>query len=339
MGRIQKGSFIASALCMIMLILDSKGALSAASDGLELCIRTAIPSLFPFFVLSGILVPGISGRKLPALGKILKVPPGWESIFLLGCIGGYPVGAQCIAQAYRSGQLSKSQAQRMLGFCTNCGPSFLFGVVAPLFPHPGYAGVVTLIGIISAMIVGFLWPVQEQFLTQTPNIPPVSLPKAVRQAIQSMASVCAWIILGKIILHYMDQWILHLLQQPIDVILTGMLELTNGCIELSNISDLTKRFVAASVIVPFGGLCVAMQVSSICAEAGLSSKNYLPQKLLQAAIAALIAFAVCIQSFPLLAAICAGMWILCKSAVAFRKNMMYNEVRKGGFHHAVPKKD
>ena len=41
-----------AAIAMLILILDGRCALYSAAEGLELCIRTVIPSLFPFFNLS-----------------------------------------------------------------------------------------------------------------------------------------------------------------------------------------------------------------------------------------------------------------------------------------------
>lgn len=339
MGRVHKAACIAAGFSMMLLIFDSAEAINAASEGIELCIRTAIPSLFPFFVLSVTLVPGISGFRIPVLGRIMKLPDGMEAIFLLGSIGGYPVGAQCIAQCYRSGQLSKLQAERMLGLCNNCGPAFLFGVVAPLFPHFGYGVVIMILGILSAGLVGAIWPAAEQGEHTMISLSPVTLPKAVRQAIQSMASVCAWIILGKIVLHYMELCILGHLPFGLQILFSGFLEMTNGCIALQHISDLSSRFLVACMIVPFGGLCVAMQVSSICADAGLSCRTYLIQKTMQSTISAVLAWLLWKKSIPLAAIVCAGFWILLKTAVAFRKNMMYNGSGKGGFHHAVPKEN
>lgn len=338
MDRNEKRVCLIAAGCMLLLIFDSRQTILAASEAVELCIRTAIPSLFPFFVLSGILVPGLAGRRIPVLQKCLQVPQGWESIFLLSCVGGYPVGAQCIAQGCRSGQLSKAQAQRMLGFCNNCGPAFLFGVIAPMFPHPGYGIALTVLSILSAIAVGSFWPPVQEETGGFPKLSPVTLPSAVRQAISSMASVCAWIVLGKILLHDLDRWFFRCFPGQIQIILGGMLELTNGCINLAAIENIHVRFLAASILIPFGGLCVAMQVSSICGQE-LSWKSYLPQKLLQCSISALFAWGLLSFSLPVFIAICAGLWILFKFSVAFRKRMMYNGSGKGGFHHAVPKEN
>ena len=63
---------LAAALAMLALILDSATSFEGASDGISLCIRTVIPSLFPFFVLSSMLTGnlyGLSGEILRPLGR------------------------------------------------------------------------------------------------------------------------------------------------------------------------------------------------------------------------------------------------------------------------------
>lgn len=341
MSRSMKKYCFSVTVLMVLLIFYSRQVISAAAEGVQLCIRTAIPSLFPFFVLSGILVPGISTIRIPALQKLLKVPFGWESVFLLSAVGGYPIGAQCIAQGYKAKQLSKAQAQRMLGFCNNCGPSFLFGVVAPFFPNPGYAAVLMVISVLSAIFVGLLWKEGEVTCSDVPEITPVTLPKAVKQALTSMANVCTWIVLGKIAVLFLNRFIPQSLPVSIKITLTGLLELTNGCLALGKIDDLTIRFLVAAIMIPFGGVCVAMQISSICAEADLSVQNYIPQKLMQACISFLLAWIFIVQNIPaaVIMVIIPVLYYLLKTAVAFSDRMIYNKGNKGGFHHAVPKEN
>ena len=125
--------------CVFALIVDSQSALMGAREGLELCIKTVIPSLMPFFFLSVLLTNRLSGKKismLRPLGRILRLPEGAESIFLIGILGGYPVGAQAISQAAQAGSLDRSNAKRMLGFCSNAGPSFNFGILGRMFSSP-----------------------------------------------------------------------------------------------------------------------------------------------------------------------------------------------------------
>ena len=111
------------AICaMLIIILDTKTAMSGAIEGIQLCIWTVLPSLFPFFILSGIInsnLLGISIRPLRPLTKLCKIPKGGESLLLLGYFAGYPVGAQLITQEYYNGKLSAETA------CLVCSLSYL----------------------------------------------------------------------------------------------------------------------------------------------------------------------------------------------------------------------
>ena len=125
----QWAAIIFSTILFSCLILDGQTALLGALDGVQICIYTIIPTLFPYIFLSSLLCSYSLGRQVPliaALARRCGVPSGAESIFLLGFVGGYPVGAKLVTDSYRQGHLSKSSAQRMLGFCSNAGPSFIF---------------------------------------------------------------------------------------------------------------------------------------------------------------------------------------------------------------------
>lgn len=315
-------------LAMLCLILDSRTAAEAAAEGVELVLRTALPALFPFFVLSALLVPCSTLFSLPSLSALLGIPAGWESVFLLGCIGGYPVGAQCVAQGYEAGQLRKQDAERMLGFCTNCGPSFLFGIVSAAFSGLIFPLAVFLIGILSAVLTAMFWPGPSAPSGARPVITPVSLPQAVQLGLKSMASVSAWIILGKLLLVFLNKYLFCLFPAPLRLFLTGLLELTNGCLLLSEFPE-GIRLIAACCFTAFGGLCVWMQVKSLCSRAGLDGTCYLPQKLTQSCIAVLLALVFTAvqasdQAKLLGLFLCGGIVLLFKKTVEISKTMVYN---------------
>ena len=107
---------IAASIAMLVLILDSPTALSGAKNGIEICLQSVIPSLFPFFVLSILLTSGLTGQRSPIIRPLsffTGIPQGSESIFLTGLLGGYPVGAQAVGSAYRMGVLTDTEAARM----------------------------------------------------------------------------------------------------------------------------------------------------------------------------------------------------------------------------------
>lgn len=270
---------IGAAVGMLILILDGKTAFTGAAEGIDLCIRTVIPSLFPFFVLSSLLTSAFLGNSLPFSLPI--VPKGAESLLLTGFLGGYPVGAQSIAHAYRSGQLPKEQAERMLAFCNNAGPSFLFGMIAPMFPSPKYAWLLWGIHIISALAVALLMPkpMESVQLSQGKS---TSISDAVGQAVRVMAQVCGWIVLFRVGLTFLERWFFWILPIELQVFLSGLLELSNGCVSLSLVEDTELRFLICAAMLGFGGLCVTMQTVSV--THGLSLRYYFPGKIMQTGI-------------------------------------------------------
>ena len=288
----------AAALGMLLLILDSRTALQGAREGIELCLRTVVPSLFPFFVLSGLLTSSLLGRDLPLLRpleRLTGIRSGTGSILLAGLLGGYPIGARSVADARRRGQLSAEESGRMMAFCNNAGPSFLFGIAGAMFPQAWVGWALWGIHVVSALAVGALLPGKTDGKVSAERSGSLSLPAAVTSAIGAMAGVCGWVVLFRVVLAFLDHWCLWLLSAEGRVAVCGLLELTNGCCALGEIENLGARFVICSGLLAFGGLCVTMQTVSVAQGVGL--RWYLPGKLLQTGIS--IGLALAVQSlFP-----------------------------------------
>ena len=177
-------------ICLFLLILDSKTVIQGATAGIDLCIRVLIPSMFPFLVVC----PMISSRIgtyisiFRPFGRLLRLPEGAEDLFFLGLLSGYPVGAAMVSQAAQSGRISKQDARRYLSFCSNAGPSFIFGIGAGLFPGIGSCAVLWLIQILSAAMVGILTPGRGH-KAGFKNQSPLSLQQALRNAVSTMAAI------------------------------------------------------------------------------------------------------------------------------------------------------
>ena len=288
-----------SALGILVLILDTKTALSGAAEGIALCIGSVIPSLFPFLVLSILLTSALTGlhsKPLSRLASLCGIPKGSEAILLTGLLGGYPVGAQAAAQSCRQGRITLHTARRMLGFCSNAGPAFLFGIVAGKFSVWWAAWVLWAIHILSALLIGACLPGREQTSAVSGKPVPVSLPRALEQSVRIMALICGWVIIFRVLISVLNRWLLWLFPIDLQVFLLGLLELTNGCCELEYIQNEGLRFVCASAILGFGGLCVSMQTASV-AE-GLGTGWYIPGKILQALISVILASACVFLLFP-----------------------------------------
>ncbi len=280
-----------AALGMMVLILDSKTALIGAADGIALCVKSVVPSLFPFLVLSGLVtgnLSGISFRCLRPLCRLTGIPSGGESLLLVGLLGGYPMGAQAVSQLYSQKQLSKNTARRLLMFCSNAGPAFLFGIVAQKFDSTAAPWALFAISILSAMLVGVLVPGKPDDSVQLSGSA-VSFSQNVGRSVGTMARICGWVVLFRILTAFLDRWFLWMLPDALGCGLTGLLELAGGCCNLDLIEDENLRFLVAALLLNFGGLCVWLQTASVVGELG--TETYLKGKLLQALLSTVLAWA------------------------------------------------
>lgn len=285
----------AAALGMLILILDGKTAIAGAREGIDLCIRTLVPSLFPFFLLSSLLTGTLVGQPLKLLGPVgglCGIPKGTESLLAVGFLGGYPVGAQNVGQAWDHGQITESDAERMLAFCNNAGPAFLFGMISPLFSESKTAWLLWGVHIASALLVGILTAERHQRTANTGQPQRVTCTAALERSVRVMATVCGWVIIFRIILTFLDNWIFWLMPAELRVLLSGFLELSNGCVQLADVGSEGMRFILAGIMLSFGGICVMMQTAA--AASGLSLRAYFPEKLLQCCIT----FFLCVMLQP-----------------------------------------
>lgn len=279
----------AAATGMLILIFDGQTAMRGISCGIESCIRTLIPSLLPFFVLTGIITSNLSGQRIPFLrriGKICHIPDGGESFLAMGLLAGYPVGAGNLYNAKRRGYISDEDANRMVVFCNNAGPSFIFGILGPIFPGIKWAFSLWLIQALSAVFTGWVLPgVPDTVRLQNHT---GKITDIVNQSVRNMVSVCSWVILFRMIVEFLNKWVLQILPKPLKILMTGMLELSNGCLALDENSEPEIRFILASIMLSFGGISILMQTKAVFPD--LLMKQYLAGRLIHLTFATSLSF-------------------------------------------------
>lgn len=284
---------------MICLILDSTTAVNAAFEAITLCIKSLIPSLFPFFVFSILVSTSFSGfgfKVLNPIGRLFHLPKGTNSILIASFLGGYPVGAQSVFSVYQTGSISKKEAERLLAFCSNAGPSFLFGIAAKMFPNSSTPWILWGIHIISAWIVSCFFQVPNPS-SHLISHKPVSINEVMRKSILAMGTVCGWVIIFRIILGFLNRWILWTFPLPLQVLTTGILELANGCCNLCLIENESLRFVICSAMLALGGVCVTLQTASVIQ--GLSIRFYVSGKILQGFFSVVLSLLYVTEELPI----------------------------------------
>ena len=302
----------------LALVLWPEQAMEAMRDGLKLCGNVILPSLFPFFVLSSLVVElGMSrylGRLLePVMAPLFRVNGSCAAALALGFVGGYPVGARTAIEIYENGQCSRTEAERMLAFCNNSGPAFILGVVGAGVFGSGKAGLLLyLVHLMASLLVGVLFRFYrpgdrpQTRKNRGPQFQAASFPKAFTSsiigALHSTLNICAFILFFTVFLRILAYAgilstlarLLSSLLTPLGMdqtwaerLLTGLVEVSSGVSSLTN-GTLSGRLSMAAFMLGWAGVSVHCQVLAFLGESGLSIGPYVAGKLLHGGLSALI---------------------------------------------------
>ncbi len=309
------------------LVLWPELTMEAMRDGIRLCGNVILPSLFPFFVLSSLVVElGMSrylGKLLePIMVPLFRVNGSCAAALALGFVGGYPVGARTAIQLYENGQCSRTEAERLLAFCNNSGPAFILGVVgAGVFGSGRLGLLLCLTHLLASLAVGVLFRFyrpgdRPRAKGRAPHFQTASFPAAftrsVTGALQSTLHICAFILFFTVLLRVLARaGILDLLSRllcallsPLGLtrswaerLLTGLLEVSSGVTSLTG-GSLSGRLSMAAFMLGWAGVSVHCQVLAFLGDSGLSMRTYVAGKLLHGGLSALLTAAL-VRLLPL----------------------------------------
>lgn len=319
------------------LLLFSSSNLPAIKKGLLLWANSVVPSLFPFFVATELLMStnfvNILGRFLNKIMKPLFNIKGEGSFgFIMGLISGYPVGAK-IASDFRENNIcSKEECERLLSFTNNSGPLFIVGTVGiSMFGNSSIGLLLLITHILACITVGIIFRFWK-FNSHSPdyvgnknssykkyknvtfsNLGEV-LGKSITNSISTILMIGGFVvifssiisilkasgILSSLVMMFTPIFnFLHIDSSFIFGIITGLLEITNGISSISsiNIKEISVNIILTAFLLGFGGLSILLQVLSITSKTDLSIKPYIYGKLLHGVLAAFYTF-VAISFFP-----------------------------------------
>ena len=273
-------------------------------NGLSLCLETVIPSLFPFmFVVTLLYDMGVfalfSAGTSDLMYTIFRLPGVAFPIMLMSLLGGYPVGATLIEKAYDKGELTLSQAERMLSFCINPGPAFTVSVIGAGVIGSVKAGAIIYVSVTAAtLIIAFISRFFDNedvyvFEKQAKNILSCDasvLSNAINKSTRSMVSICVCVLVFSC-LNSLTEMLLH--NKDISMYFGMLSEVTNGGIIASE--NFSLPVIAA--VVSFGGFCVHFQVLPVILKLKLRYRLFLVIRVLSAALSCTVAFAL-IRIFP-----------------------------------------
>lgn len=265
------------------------GGTSGALDGINICYKVIIPSLFPFMVASLLIYRIIIKMRISEKFAIARFLNNSKIIiFLISLIGGYPVGAKLIDEEYKNGNIDKLSAEKMLGFCVNSGPSFIVIAVGSEILNDEKIGIVLLLSSILASITIALLSFKkiktnQSIKTDDNFIFSDEFVNATFDASSSIIGICSFIIVFSSIIGTINS---TLGNNTLVTMIKLTLEITNGVL----IAD--GNILLISFLLGFSGFCVHFQVLSTCKNLRPNYIKFLLYRILHGILSVIITYCI-----------------------------------------------
>lgn len=290
---------------MVLYVAKGRDAIYYGQEAMTLCYEMIIPTLFPFFVCSGLLIysgfcESLSRIFSPVMKPLFNVNPSGSVAFVLGIISGYPLGAVTVCNLYEGFYISKSEAERLLSFCNNSGPLFILASVGiGMYSGVEIGILLYTVHIISALIVGFLmrfykkddFIAPKSQITTRENTPFAGFGEVLENSVKSILNICGSIMLFSVISRLVLDF--FSLDDVSFSFVSGILEFASGTAKIAGLDlDFVKKMIMSAFVVGFAGISVLVQVMAVVSKHGLSLKPYILGKLLHGGISALLMWGV-----------------------------------------------
>lgn len=265
--------------------------LDGAKNGVNICLNSLIPSLFPFMALSTFIMRTDALYILSKLfGKVTKclflLPQDAGQIIFMSLIGGYPVGTKLTADALQSGRITENEAKRLCIFCMNAGPAFTVTALGVNIYRNIKAGIIIYISLcMSSVIIGVL----TRFLADGKSVIQINKTErnfsadditfSVWDAFEATLRICAWVILFSA---FMACVTVNFGKSG--EFLGAVAEVTAGTVTVSKICPIP----VVTALCGFGGFCVHCQVLKYIKQCSLPYKLFFVGRILNSAISAAI---------------------------------------------------
>jgi sporulation integral membrane protein YlbJ len=145
-----------------MALTQPQTALQGSLRGITVWWEVLFPALFPFFVLSELMlgfgVVHFAGTLLdPLMRPLFRLPGSGGFVVAMGFASGYPVGARLTSRLMEQKMVNRSEGERLVEMTTTSDPIFLIGAVGVgFFGRPEALPVLAIAHYGGAMLLGIL---------------------------------------------------------------------------------------------------------------------------------------------------------------------------------------
>lgn len=267
---------------------------------LTLWIKNLVPTLFPIFVLSDILISYNIVQYIPfkrIFSKLFNISEKSTVVFFLSLISGFPSNAINVRKLYDNKEISSKEAEHILSFTHFSNPLFILNTLSLFFFNNQRICIIIFFShYLSNIILGIILR-SKNYYTHINDITTNnksqrfgqvfthSIKKSIDNLLSILGITTCFLVLSEII-------IIKFNFNPIlSTIIKGILEITIGIKSLSllNINELFLT-ILSSIFLSFGGFSVHMQVLSQLEGTDISYKKFFLGRIYQTIISGILAF-------------------------------------------------
>lgn len=293
---------------MYQIIINKFLVYNSINFALDIWVNNLIPSLFPFFIITDILINYNFTYYIPKkiryfCKRIFNITDNMLTILVLSMLSGFPNNARNTRLLYDNGMITLDEANHILIFSHFSNPVFILTTVGLFFFNNKLVGIILLIShYLSNFILGILF--RKYFKHDDNNTCIISknihfgniFIKAINKSVDTILLICGivtiFLLLSSIV---NDVLSLNLYNS---MIIKGILEITIGIEAVSKLNlPIIYKMGFASCFLAFGGFSVHMQVISQINDTKISYKYFFVGRIFQAIISAFITYLICLFIF------------------------------------------
>lgn len=286
---------------LIEIFTNKNLIFNTISFSLDIWVNNLIPSLFPMFILSDILITYDFVKYIPkwfinTFSYLFNIKKECTLVFFLSMLSGFPTNAKNIRKLYDMNIINGREASHMLMFTHFSNPLFILGTLSIFFLNNKNLGIIILLShYLSNFIIGVTIRKLNNISNNTVNEKEKKLyfgpvfANAIKSSIDTLllilGTLTCFLIISSIIINRFD------LNSYNSLLIKSILEITMGLKELSlfSFSNLTK-VILSSCILSFGGLSVHMQVISQLIDTDISYKYFFIGRIFQVFISLILSY-------------------------------------------------
>lgn len=289
-------SFLCAAVFFLVLLFTHADlAMDGVRRGLSLCTETLFPSLFPFLVLSELLVAMRAGEVLSRffsrpVYRLFGLSGNAAAALLLGSLCGFPTAMTTGVALYRNGEIGKKELQRLLLFANNPSSGFLVGAVGEALFGNRKAGVALYgITLLSSLLIGvflriFCGAATEKKENKPRYVPrnslsPTDFTGSVKRGFSTLLQVSAFLLFFAAVIGCLSALPGFGALPPFcRALIAGGLEMTSGISLAASTLPPETAFLLTAFLSGFAGLSVCLQLFSVTEGTELRILPYVSAK-------------------------------------------------------------